>query len=179
MNKKITTGEKPVSKTKDEIIKEAKRIEEACTYSAKGHFEAARFWSNFHLYLGIPIVVFSAVAGATALSQFVNSKIIAGLLSILVAVLSGLMIFLNPNEKSGTYLNAGNNYDSLQNKVRMFWSIDCWREKSDDILTEKLRYYSEQKDKLNQACPQIPWFAYQSAKRGIERGEANYKVDIE
>lgn len=179
MTKKITTGEKPVSKTKDEIIKEAKRIEEACLYSAKGHFEVARFWSNFHLLIGIPSVVLSAVAGASALSQFDNSKTIAGLLAIIVTALSGLMTFLNPNEKSSTHLNSGNNYDSLQNRVRMFWSIECWREKSEDVLTEKLTYYSEQKDKLNLSCPQIPWFAYQLAKKGIELGEADYKVDVQ
>lgn len=174
---KNTTAEKSVSKTKDEIIKEAKRIEESTLYSAKGHFQAARVWGNFHLIIGVPMVILSAVAGASALAQFDNSKIIAGGLSILVAALSALMTFLNPNGKSSVHLNAGNSYDSLQNKVRIFWSIDCWREKSEEVLTEKLKYFSEQKDKLNLNSPQIPWLAYQLAKRGIEAGEADYKVD--
>lgn len=177
MSKKISTGEKPVSKTKDEIIKEAKRIEESSLFSAKGHFEAARFWGNFHLFIGVPAVILSAIAGASALSQFDNSKTIAGLLSILVAALSGLMTFLNPNEKSSVHHDAGNNFDALQNTVRMFWSIDCWQEKSEVVLTQKLIQFSEHKNKLNHSSPQIPWFAYQSAKKGIERGEAEYKVD--
>lgn len=89
------------------------------------------------------------------------------------------MTFLNPNEKVSAHLNAGNNYDSLMNKVRMFWSIDCWRDESEQVLTEKLKYFSEQKDKLNQTCPQIPRWAYNIAKRkrGIKDGEGDYAVD--
>lgn len=87
------------------------------------------------------------------------------------------MTFLNPNEKSNAHFNAGNNYDSLQNKVRMFWSIDCWREESEQVLTEKLKYFSEQKDRLNQGSPQIPRWAYKLAKKGILEGEADYKID--
>lgn len=177
MNKKVGTAEKPVSKTKDEIIKEAKRIEESALYSAKGHFEAAKLWSGFHFFIGIPIVILSAIAGASALSQFDHSKTVAGSLSILVAALSGLMTFLNPNEKSSIHQEAGNNYDALQNKVRMFWSIDCWKDQSEDVLTEKLIQFSEHKNKLNLNSPLISWLAYQRAKRSIERGEADYKVD--
>lgn len=172
-----TTAEKPVSKTKEEIIKEAKRIEESLLYSSKGHFAAAHFWTNFHLWIGIPVVLFSAVAGASALSQFDPKHIIAGLISILVAALSGVMTFFNPNEKASVYLNAGNSYDSLMSNVRIFWSIDCWRDESEQVLTERLKYFSEQKSKLNQSCPQIPRWAYNIAKRGIEDGEGDYTVD--
>lgn len=175
----LTTAEKTVSKTKDEIIKEAQRIEESALYSAKGHFVAANFWTNFHLWIGIPMVLLAAIAGASALSQFDPKHIVAGIISIIVADLSGVMTFLNPNEKASTHLNAGNNYDALQNKVRMFWSIDCWKEESEQVLTEKLKYFSEQKDRLNQSSPQIPRWAYQKAKKGILEGEADYKVDIE
>lgn len=172
-----STAERSFSKTKDEIIKEAKRIEEGLLYSSKGHFAAAHFWSNFHLWVGIPVVVLSAVAGVSALSQFDYKHVVAGLISIAVAALSGVMTFLNPNEKASAHLNAGNNYDSLQNKIRIFWSIDCWREESEQVLTEKLKYFSEQKDKLNQSCPQIPRWAYKIAKKGINEGEGNYTVD--
>jgi hypothetical protein len=177
MDKQATTAEKPVSKTKDEIIKEAKRIEEALLYSSKGNFTTARFWSSFHLWIGIPMVLMSAVAGASALAQFDKNHFVAGILSILIAALSGVMTFLNPNAKAGAHLNAGNKYDSLMNKARIFWSIDCWQDESEQVLTEKLKYISEQKDNLNQTCPQPPKWAYKIAKRGIEAGEGDYKVD--
>jgi hypothetical protein len=177
VKEKIKTIEKQPSKTKEELVKESKRIEESTLHSAKGHFVAASLWSYFHLSIGIPIVVMSAIAGLSILSQFDKNKIIAGILTLVVAGLSALTTFLNPNGRSNSHLNCGNSYDALNNKVRIFRTIDCYREKSEDILTEKLKFFSEQKDKLNSTSPGIPWIAYKLAKRGIEKGEADFNVD--
>lgn len=64
------TGETPVSRTKQEIIKEAKRIEESTLYSAKGYFVAASLWSSFHLIVGRLMVVGTSAAAALAMSKF-------------------------------------------------------------------------------------------------------------
>lgn len=177
MDNMITTIEKTPSQTKAEIIKEAKRIEEALTFSAKGHFNASEMWGQFHLWVGVPMVVLSAVAGAAALSRFDPNHVIAGVLSIIIATLSGVMTFLNPNEKKSSHLSAGNHYAALQDKTRIFWSIDCWREESETILTDRLKQFSEQKDRLNQSCPQIPSRSYRLARKGIEDGESGFTVD--
>ena len=177
MDKEVTTAERPVSRPKEEVIREAKRIEESLLYSSKGHFAASHFWSKFHLWVGVPMVILSGVAGASALSKFDSGGTIAGLLSIVVVTLSSVMTFLNPNEKANAHLSAGNQYDALMNKVRMFWSIECWRNESDDVLAEKLAHLSDQKDKLNQDSPQIPRRAYNKARKGIQGGEAEYRVD--
>jgi len=172
-----TTAEAPVSKAKDEIIKEAKRIEEALLNSSKGHFNSADFWSNFHLWIGIPMVLMSTVAGASVLAQVDPHHVAAGVLSLVIAAFSGVMTFLNPNAKASAHLNAGNKYDSLMNKARIFWSIDCWRDESEQVLTDKLKHLSDQKDGLNHTCPQPLGFAYRKAQKGIEAGEGDYKVD--
>lgn len=172
----IETSEQLVSKAKEQIIKETQRIEEAALFSAKGHFVASYFWSNFHLIIGIPIVVLAAIAGS---SFFNHNNAVTGICSLIVAILSAVMTFLNPNERSSSHLNAGNSYDALQNEARIFRSIDCWREKSDQILTDHLKKISLQKNKLNQNSPQISWWAYLWAKRGIEKGEGDYAVDKE
>jgi len=176
-NQQPTTAERPSSKTKEEVIREAKRIEEALLYSSKGHFTASQNWKAFHLWIGVPMVLLSAIAGASALSQFDPKHFVAGFLSIVVAALGGVITFLNPHEKVAAHLNAGNNYDSLMNKVRIFWSIEASGHESDQILTDKLKHFSEQKDKLNQSCPQIPRRAYMKARKGIREGEAQYLVD--
>jgi hypothetical protein len=172
-----TTAERQISKTKEEIIREAKRIEEALLYSSKGHFAASHFWSNFHLWIGVPMVLLSAIAGASALARFDGTHIIAGTISIVVAALSGVMTFLNPHERNASHLSSGNHYDALMNKVRMFWSIECWRDESEDILTKKLKDLAEQKDRLNQSSLQVPRWAYGKAKRGIDAGEGAFVAD--
>jgi len=125
------------------------------------------------------MVLLSAIAGASALAKFDPDHVVAGMLSIVVAALSGVATFVNPNERVAAHLNAGNSYDALLSKVRIFWAIECWRDDSDQVLTEKLKYFSEQKDELNRKCPQIPRWAYRRAKKGIEDGEATFRVDVE
>jgi len=179
MNEPIITAEQPVSRTKEEIIKEANRIEESALYSSKGHFSAASFWGNFHIWLGIPIVILAAIAGASFISKVDNNNVIGGVISLIIAVMSAVVTFLNPNERRSAHFNAGNDYNSLQNKVRIFRTIECWEKESDHVLSERLKDFSDQKDKLNRASPQIPWWAYRKAKKGIEAGEAEYRVDKE
>jgi hypothetical protein len=174
-----STGERPASRTREEVIKEAKRIEEDLLHSSKGHFAAAHFWGNFHLWIGIPMVLLAAIAGAAALAQFDHDHLIAGFLSIIVAALSAVTTFVNANEREGSHRNAGNSYDALMNKIRIFWAIDCWRDESDQVLTERLKHFSEQKDELNRKSPQIPRWAYNIGKKGIHRGEATHNVDAQ
>src|SRR5215475_6229450 len=99
-----------MDETLAEIIREAKRLEENSLYSCKGHHYAARGWRNRHLWLGIPTVVIAAIVGAAAFSQYAKEyplvAILGGFLSIVVAVLSGITTFLNPNELQAAHLTA-------------------------------------------------------------------------
>ncbi len=106
-----------------------------------------------------------------------QSSTIAGLLAFLVCILSALATFLNPKECSNTHKNAGNNYGSLLASVRVFWTIDCRREDSVSILADRLKDFSARRDQLNRDCSQPPKWAYDKAKKGIDAGEAEYKVD--
>jgi hypothetical protein len=153
--KSPSTGERTLSRTKEEVIKEAKRIEETVLYSSKGHFVSANFWSRFHLAIGLPMVILSGLAGAAALTKFDPNHFVAGSLSIVVASLSAVATFLNPNESVSSHQEAGNKYDSLMNMVRIFRVIDCWREESDEVLTERVKRFSEERDELNGKSPQI------------------------
>jgi hypothetical protein len=178
------TGERPASKAREEIILEGKRLEETTLYSMKGHHCAARRWNGRNLWLGLPTVIISTIAGGAAFTQASKEifwlGILAGVLSLIVAVLSAITTFLNPNEKENGHFTAAHAFDKLNNEARMFWSIECWRtENTDEVLTARLVSLLERKDKLNSDSPQIPRWAYLEAKKGIEGGEAIFKVDKE
>lgn len=176
MSEITTSYERIVSKPKEEIIREAKRLFENCLHTSKSHFVEARFWRNSHLWIGIPTVILAGIAGTLAFSDV---KLLSGILSMVVVVLTSITTFLNPKEQANAHLTAGNNYDSLMTKLRTFWSIDCWREDADAILMERLKAYSEERDRLNRECPQPATWAHKKAKKGIEEGEAEYIVDKE
>ncbi len=175
-NLTVTTAERPTSKPKQEVIKEAQRIEESLLHSSKGHYAAASRWAGFNLTVGLTMAIISAIAGAAAFRLWDTSGVLAGICSFIVVVLSSLITFLNPNERASAHRNAGHSYDALMNKVRIFYTIECWRTE-EDILADKIVRLSEAKDELNAKCPQIPRWAYKTAKKGIDAGEGVYAVD--
>ena len=177
MSTQTTTSETIFSQRKEEVIKEAKRIEESSLYSSKSHFTVATFWRRLHFYLGLPATLLAAVAAASAFSQFDSGNSARGWISIGVAVLSGFSTFLNPNEKAASHFAAGNNFSALQSKARIFWTIDCRGDESDQVIANRLKDLVEEKNELNRKSPPIPRFAYITARKGIEAGEANYQVD--
>ena len=177
MAKKTTGTEIVISKTKDEIIKESLRIEESTRFSAKSHYNDSSMWEFCHLILGIPTTVLSGVVAVKSFGQFDSSHNAAGIIALVVAGLSGLMTFLNPNQKSAAHSKAGNGYDSLNNKIRIFRTIDCWGKDSDLVLTNKLKEFSEKQSNLNTNNPQPSLFGYLFAKWGIKKGEADFVVD--
>ena len=177
MTEEITTlQERAVSKPREEVIKEAKRLYEDCLHSSKSHFVEARFWQNLHLWIGVPSVILAGVTGTLA---FADVKLLAGILSMVIVVLTSITTFLNPKEQASSHLTAANNYDSLMTKLRIFWSIDCWGEELDEVLTDRLRGYSEERAKFNHECPQPFKWSYKVAKKGIQEGESEYFVDKE
>ena len=102
------------------FIDEALRIEEDATFSAKGHFEAARSWGTRHYWIGIPTTVVAAAAGVLVLNE---APKIAATLAFLVATTSALFTFLNPKQVAGKHLGAGNAFKALQNDARIFRQI--------------------------------------------------------
>jgi hypothetical protein len=170
------TNLNPDSQKRQEFIEEALRIEEATMHSSKGHFAAAAIWRGMHVGLGVPTTILASIVAASAFSKLDSTHSIAGWISILVAVLAGLTTFLNPPAKANAHFIAGNSYNTLRDKTRMYRTIDCLHD-SDEALTKRLQELCDEKNELNQKSPPIPWFGRCFAKRGIAAGEAAYAVD--
>lgn len=150
---------------KDKMAREAERIENDTFYSAKGHFEAAQEWKKLHMVLGIPSTILSALAGTSALVQFDNHSILAGILAIVVAVISALITFLNPGEKANSHQNAGTNYTVIRNDSRKFKDLDIYREElPDQELLAILEDLKKQRNDLNQNSLPIPRSAYRKVQ---------------
>jgi hypothetical protein len=130
--------------------------------------------------LGLPTTILSLV-GAASFAQFAKQSpeiaLAAGFISITIAVLSGIITFLNPNKREAAHLAAAHAFDRLNNEARVFWSVECWLEKSEVVLGAKLRDLIDRKADLNAKSPQIPRRPYERAKAGIDAGEADFKVD--
>lgn len=154
---------------------EAKRIEEDCLYSAKGHFEAASYWKRIHYWIGIPATVLAAITGLALVTDRPGS---GAILAVIVAILSGLSTFLNPSEKATAHHSSGTSFNTLKNQVRVFREIDLRTQATSEDLSFRLKSISEARNHLNSVSLQIPRGAFVRARRGIESGEAQYQADV-
>jgi hypothetical protein len=101
----------------DALIIEAKRLEEDCRYTRKGHYEAERIWNNAHLILGLISLGFSIGAGQQGL--FAENPKIAGLLAGIAAVFTIIYTFISPNDRACQHHSFGAHYTRLRNQARM------------------------------------------------------------
>ena len=87
---------------RENLIAEAKRVEEDGLYSSKGHYAAADFWRKVHLRLGVPTAILTSIAGVVIIAapaSFVV-ELIFGLVTLAGGVSTGVMVFLSLSERA-------------------------------------------------------------------------------
>lgn len=151
-----------------------KEIEDAESYArilAKGYSHTAITWGKVNLSIGIPNTIIAAIAGASALSNFSYSNIIAGSLSIIASVLSGLLTFLNPSDRAKSHMQAFTEFQRLCQQINLL-KMDISNEPSEGIskeLRQKMEDLFEKLHNLRSASPMIPGWAYKIAKSEVEQ----------
>jgi hypothetical protein len=167
-------GDLPPDPGRDALEREADRIEEDCTYSAKGHFESARIWGRWNLWVGIPAAVLGAFAGVSGFSDLPE---LAGGLAVFSGALAALLTVLKPSERASSHQKAGALYNSVKNRARFFREVDLTSGARPAVLRKRLRQLAEERNALSEASPEILRPAFEKARKGIESGEATYRAD--
>ncbi len=162
------------SKTVSAIKTELLRMEEDCTHSSKAHFNAATRWIRWHYVFGLPSVVLATAAGAAFFKGF---PITAGAMTSVVAVLSGLMTFLKPSERSASHKSSGDQYLALRNDSRVFREIELEHVGDEASAISAMQGLTTRRNELNTASPSFSFRDFQKAKKGIDSGEATHAVD--
>jgi len=163
-----------ITNPKPAIHAELQRIEEDCIHSGKAHFNAGIRWMRYHYGLGIPSVVLSALAG---LAFFKDLPEIAGVMSGSVAILTSLITFLKPSERSASHKNSGDQYLSLRNDARVYREIKLPASPDEQAAIDGLDEFTKRRNALNQASAQFSQGDFEKARKGIDAGEAAHRVD--
>lgn len=88
-----------------------------------GHYRQSQQYRKLHLFLGIPVVVLSAIVGTTVFATLNNDststvvKIILGSTSMLTAALASLQTFLNYDSLSEKHLSAATKLSSIKKEI--------------------------------------------------------------
>lgn len=160
---------------KKEIIREAKRIEEAGKYSAQGQFEQAKIWSRRNTWLGVPSSGFAAIAGIGGLADLFGN-VWTGALAITAAFLTAIMTTLNYSKKIDQAHSSANAYLALQQDARIFIEVDS-RSENAQALRESLSELVARQQEINKTSLIPSVKAYKRAKENIKKGGQSYKVD--
>jgi hypothetical protein len=171
---------------------EAERIEEDAEYTHKSHYNAAETWRSRQYWLGIPAAILAALASAliffdgSPLAQeweqyysWFNATAFAAGAALTATLLSTLLTFLNPAERSERHKAAGGYYLSLRNRARVYRTVDLAETANPERLRERLEALSETRNHLNETSPKPPGAAFRKAQKGIEDGESTHRVDKE
>lgn len=162
-----------MTKTTDNIQKECLRIEEDTLHSGKSHYNAASLWSSVHYLIGVPATVFAAWAGINA---FGNDPSLSGYLALIAAALTALQTFLGASDKASQHKSVAGGYLAIRNQTRIFREVEVSLMDQGEAV-KNLCGHAQSRDELNNMAPSIPFLAFCMTKKGIDKGEADYKAD--
>lgn len=153
---------------RQQLVREVTALERVLAFSCKAQYVAASFWSQLHLWIGLPTAALAAVSGGTALAH--HTRLAAGL-ALAVTVSAAVAAFLNPTERHKLHHAAGNEYSKLGRDMRL-WRQFEQPDLSDEEVLAKIREFQAERDRLNEQSPQVSRAIFLWAKRRVDRDEA-------
>jgi hypothetical protein len=114
------------------------------------HYETAKQLSKTNIAIGISAIVSSAIVGTSILATVqetvnTNLKIVAGLVSVLAAVLGGIQTFLRLEERAENHRASGAKYSAL---IREIDEVLAYSQKGRAISVDRVKNIREQYDKV-------------------------------
>lgn len=158
-----------------EIQDELERIIEDTNYSQKGHFSASLIYSHIHISLGIISSILSFIAVSILLSDSKNLNTVT-YFALIAGIVTTISTFIDPDKKHREHFKAANLYLTLRNDARIFKNIKMVN-LNDSELIENIEKFNNRKNSLNEKMSQIPKWAFFFARKNIEDGQLEYKID--
>lgn len=157
-----------ISEIKQGIIKELTRMEVDCTYTSKNHFNSASIWGKLHYFIGLPLVIISAISITNCIKW----------LSITAFILASIQTFISPDKNVNSHRIAGNSYLSLKNLIRGYKEYGIFNH-DDKTAMEEIDKFKIKLNQLNESSQMPICFAFGITKKGIDCGETEYEIDKE
>ncbi|NEW72270.1 SLATT domain-containing protein [Streptomyces rhizosphaericus] len=163
------------SSQREELTKEAKRIEESAMWSGQSQFEQSKIWRGTNLWLGTPATALAAIAGAASLVSTAG-RYWAAIAALLSAALSAIMTSLGLARRIEEAQVAANAYLALQQDARLFYKVDLQVHEYDEARAALGELVARQQE-VNRSAPIPTKRAYRRAGKNIEGGGQTYNVD--
>lgn len=155
----------------EEILKKFQHFRHTYQVIARAHHLAALAYHRYNNYLGVPVVILTAVISTAIFATLENNpeliyKIAAGLISLLATVLSALQTFLGFNQKAEAHKNAGIKYSAIKRKfeaLHLHYSVT--ENPNKELALKELSTLLDEINQLAEEMPTIPDRFYNRAKK--------------
>lgn len=141
------------------------------------HYECARRFERFHLWLGLPAIALSTIVGTAVFSSLEKSadirlQIGVGLLSVVAAVLTGLQTFLRYAELAEKHRVTGARFANLKHRIELLMTLPV-----EDDMRSELVAIEETWAKLREESPSLSSGVWRRIERQVQFGRPLYGVD--
>lgn len=160
-------------KTHLNLTAELDRLKEDCSHTSKSHFNAAARWSGYHYRIGVPATTLAVAASAAIFKDYTA---FAAICSMIAAVLTALLTFLKPHERSEQHRKAGNALLSILKEARFFQQAKLGQLAEQQTI-EVVEAFIRRQNEANEAAPMFSEADRLKARAGIEAGEAKHRID--
>lgn len=126
--------------------------------SQYAHYECAKHFARQNYFLGVPVVVISAIVGTAIFASLEKQpdlwiRVVAGLTSVTAGVLSALQTFLRFAERAEKHRAAGATFGAIRRQLQQLAEL---RDGTGPEVGEALDRIRERFDSLAQQSPEIP-----------------------
>lgn len=157
------------------IQAEVARVHESAVFSAQGQFEAAKAWRALHWTLGVLTAGLSTLAAVLTFAT--DAQVASGILAVVAAIAAAVLTSSRPDKLAERAVARGNDYTTLRNDARRVLHVQVANDEV-GVLREALDGLAGRASDLDHTSDPIPRFAYNRAKRNIERdGGQQFEVD--
>lgn len=157
------------------IQAEVARVHESAVFSAQGQFEAAKAWRALHWTLGVLTAALSTLAAVLTFAA--DAQVASGILAVVAAIAAAVLTSSRPDKLAERAVARGNDYTTLRNDARRVLHVHVPNDEV-GVLREALDGLAGRASDLDHTSDPIPRFAYNRAKRNIERdGGQQFEVD--
>jgi hypothetical protein len=163
------TAVDPVSPWSKAVLERLRDWERRAAAAAEVHFQTAEQLSRWNVFLGIPVVVLSAIVGTGVFATLQDDvdpsiRIAAGSVSVIAAVLASVQTFLRFGERSERHRVAAERWSSIRREIEKMRALPA------DVGDPK-QLLDDIKARMDEAADKSPAMPDRRWKRALAKRE--------
>lgn len=149
------------------IADEARRIESDALYTAQANFYAAVAFGRLRVLLGLPAVVFAALAGTAVIASW--SDVLAGVFALVATITATADLFIGSERRSIEHHAQAVEYRHLQHEARRLRLLAPYAQPV-EARRDRLQELVRRQVDLNRQNRASNW-AFARGRRAIDSGD--------